>query len=179
MRASDLAWVVLRLGGVMTTEQERGMDLAMMHFEHLMPADGRIQTVDVRDVAHAFAAAVTADVVGETLLIGGDATHRLRQADVSRDMTAALGLRDAVPPARRGDPDADETWFATDWMDTDRAQEALRFQHHSWPDLLAEVRRGAGPLRPAMRLVSPLLRLVLARNNARRGDAIIWLGEAA
>ena len=49
----------------------------------------------------------------------------------------------ALPPGRPGDPDNDDGWFVTDWMDTTRAQEALEFQHYSWPDVLAEL-QGAG-----------------------------------
>ena len=46
----------------------------------------------VRDVAHAFAAATTADVVGRTLLIGGDDSHRLIQGEIGASTAAAMGL---------------------------------------------------------------------------------------
>lgn len=169
VRASTLDWVVLRLGGVLTVEPSTGLDLDVAHFENLLPRDGRIQTVDVRDVAHAFAAATEAAVVGETLLIGGDDTHRLHQSDITAGMTEALGLSGAIPAGRPGDPRDDGTWFATDWMDTARAQEALAFQHHSWPSMLAEVRQQAGLKRYVMRLAAPVLHEVLRRSNARRG----------
>ncbi len=69
----------------------------------MLPTDGRIQTVDVRDVASAFAAATTADALGETLLIGGDdATHRLLQGDVAPAMAAALGLVGGLPTGLKG-----------------------------------------------------------------------------
>ena len=84
VRGSALDWVILRLGGVMTTEFSLGMGPDMLHFEGLLPSDGRLQTVDVRDVAHAFAAATTADVIGQTLLIGGDDTHRQVQGRSAR-----------------------------------------------------------------------------------------------
>lgn len=45
------------------------MNSDMVYFEEACQADGRLQTVDVRDVAHAFAAATTADATGRTLLI--------------------------------------------------------------------------------------------------------------
>ena len=41
---------------------------------------------------------------------------------------AALGLPGAMPPGRPGDPNSDDDWFVTDWMDTTRAQEALHFR---------------------------------------------------
>ncbi|WP_232676513.1 NAD(P)-dependent oxidoreductase [Nocardioides sp. R-C-SC26] len=169
VRESALEWVVLRLGGVMSTERQSGVDLDMLHFGTLLPSDGRIQTVDVRDVAHAFAAATTAQVTGEILLIGGDDTHRLHQRDISRDLTAAAGLPGLMPLSPPGDPDDDTTWFATDWMDTTRAQEALGFQHHSWADVVADTRRNAGPMRLVGRPLVPVLRPVLGRRIAQRG----------
>ena len=66
--------------------------------------NGRIQTVDVRDVAAAFTAATTADCVGEILLIGGDdATHRLTQGEIGPAMSAAMGMA-AVPDRAPGQP---------------------------------------------------------------------------
>lgn len=172
VRGSSLDWVVLRLGGVMTVESSSGIDLDVVHFESLLPVDGRIQTVDVRDVAHAFAAATTADAVGEILLIGGDASHRIHQGEITPAMTAAIGLEGGIPAGRRGDPDDDGTWFATDWMDTSRAQEVLGFQHHSWPSMLAEIRGSSGRKRYVMRLLAPVLHEVFKRTNAKRGTVL-------
>ncbi len=89
-----------------------------LFFENTLPTDGRIHTVDVRDVATAFAAATTADVVGETLLIAGDDSHLHRQRDVGAALAAARGLSNVLPAGRPGDPDSDENWFVTDWLDT-------------------------------------------------------------
>ena len=176
VRASTLDWVVLRLGGVMTVEQERSIDVAAIHFGSLLPLDGRIQTVDVRDVARAFDAATTADVVGETLLIGGDETHRLLQRDIGSGLTGAAGLEGGIPLGVPGDPADDTTWFATDWMDTTRAQAALGFQQHTWPDMLAEVRRSTGRRRYLMRLVAPVMHEVLRRTFARLGTDLPYAG---
>ncbi|CAJ1494985.1 NAD(P)-dependent oxidoreductase [[Mycobacterium] kokjensenii] len=169
VRASSLDWVILRLGGVMTTDLGAYTKLDNMYFEQLLPADGRLQTVDVRDVASAFVAATTAPVVGETLLIGGDDSHRHVQGDVARAMANAMGLVNGVPPGLPGDPARDGDWFNTDWMDSSRAQEALGFQHHSWPDLVAETAAGTGPLRYLLRLVAPLARVVMRTRSPYHG----------
>ena len=97
VRASTLEWVVLRLGGVLTAEPQLGLALDTIYFEASLPIDGRIQTVDVRDVARAFIAATTAPVVGETLLIGGDDSHRLVQGDIGPSMAAAMGMVGGIP----------------------------------------------------------------------------------
>ncbi|WP_435747515.1 NAD-dependent epimerase/dehydratase family protein [Nocardioides sp. SYSU DS0663] len=171
VRGSRLEWVVLRLGGVLTTAQDGGLDLDTLYFEGALPTDGRIQTVDVRDVARAFAAATEAPVAGRTLMIGGDdRTHRIRQGDIVPAFTAARGLTGGIPVGLPGDPASPTAWFATDWMDTAPAQDALDFQRHSWPDLVEEVRRSAGWSRFLLRLLAPPLHEYLRRRSAYAGQ---------
>lgn len=169
VRGSTLDWVVLRLGAVV------GPDLGalpvsadMAYLQSVVPSDGRVQTVDVRDVAWALAAATTADVAREILLIGGDDSHRLTYAEVTSDLVAALGLPGAMPPGRPGDPNSDDDWFVTDWMDTTRAQEALQFQNHSWPELRVELSKKYRLLRYPGPLIAPLVRVVMARRSPYR-----------
>ena len=170
VRASDLDWVILRLGGVLTVDMRMDTDPNLIYFEAVLPTDGRLQTVDVRDVAHAFAAASTADVVGRTLLIGGDDSHRLLQGEIGSSTAAAMGLVGALPPGRKGDPDDDDGWFATDWMDSATANELLGHQHHSWPQMLAETADKAGWKRYPLRLIAPLARAYLKRQSPYYGQ---------
>jgi D-erythronate 2-dehydrogenase len=167
--SSDLPWVILRLGGVISVEPG-AMPFTgdALFFESALPTDGRLHTVDVRDVAAAFSAATTADVVGEALLIAGDESHLHRQKDIGLALAAARGLSDVLPAGRPGDPDSDDDWFVTDWMDTARAQQALSFQHHSWPDMLAEMHAAAGWRRYPMALIGPVVRQLLKRQAAYR-----------
>ncbi|GAA4114280.1 NAD(P)-dependent oxidoreductase [Nocardioides fonticola] len=168
------SFAVLRLGGVLSADVGgAGTGMASMDFEGMLPTDQRITTVEVRDVARAFAAAVAlpddvlAAVAGRTFLIGGDETHRLVQGAITPAITAAMGLEDAVPPGRPGDPDDDASWFATDWMDTAESQAVLDYQRISWPDLLQEVHDRAGARRYAFRLAAPVLNEVIRRRPAR------------
>ena len=167
VRSSSLEWVVLRFGGVLSTDFSAlpfGAD--GMFIESAVPSDSRLHNVDVRDVARACAAAATADVAHEILLIAGDQSHQMRFGDVGPALAAALGVPGAVPPGRPGNPNSDTDWFVTDWMDTTRAQEALKFQHHSWPDMLAELQAEAGWKRYAGRLIAPVARVVMKRRGA-------------
>ncbi len=69
---------MLRLGGVLSVDPKAiPFNADALYFESLLPIDGRMHSVDVRDVAWAFAAATTADVAREILLIAGDDSHRL------------------------------------------------------------------------------------------------------
>ena len=135
----------------------------------MLPVDGRIQTVDVRDEARAFAAATAADAVGETLLVGGDDTHRLVQGDVAPAMAAAMGLVGGLPTGLKGDPARDDDWFNTDWMDTSRAQEVLKHQQHSWPEMLIETANRAGVSRHLLRVAAPLTKAIFTRRAAYHG----------
>jgi nucleoside-diphosphate-sugar epimerase len=165
VRASGLDWAVLRLGGVLAAELRFDVDLDTIYFEAALPIDGRIHTVDVRDIAGAFVAATTAPAVHETLLIGGDDSHRLRQGDLVRATVAAMGMVGAIPSGRKGNPDSDDDWFTTDWMDTARAQDVLNFQRHSWPRLLAETADRVGWWRYPARLVAPLTHAFLKQRS--------------
>lgn len=169
LRASGFEWVILRLGGVLSVVPGAiPFSRDALYFENTLPTDGRIHTVDVRDVAAAFAAATTADIVGETLLIAGDDSHLHQQKDIGPALAAARGLTDVLPDGRPGDPDSDDSWFVTDWLDTTRAQQALSFQRHSWPDMLAEMRAIVGWRRYPTALVAPLARMFLERQGAYR-----------
>lgn len=183
VRGSGLDFVILRLGGVLTVEPRTSGGSEVLQFSALLPADGRLQTIDVRDVACAFASAAQEPVVGETFLIGGDRSHRRVHGDLSAELMAAMGLEGALPAGRPGDPEDDSAWFATDWMDTSAAQAKLRFQHHSWPDMIHEIRERTGRKRFVLRLVAPLLHAVLERRSPYRfvpgRYADVWGGVRA
>lgn len=167
VRASSLEWVVLRLGGVLSVDPKAiPFNADALYFESLLPTDGRMHSVDVRDVAWAFAAATTADVAREILLIAGDDSHKLLYGDITPALAAARGLKGGLAPGRKGDPKDDDAWFVTDWMDTTRAQEALAFQHYSWQDMIDEAARNAGPSKYVLPVIAPLIRAVLKRRGA-------------
>ncbi|WP_019927160.1 NAD(P)-dependent oxidoreductase [Nocardia sp. BMG111209] len=170
IRSSPLDWVILRLAAVLSVDLDIAINADMLHFQAALPGDGRIQTVDVRDIAVAIDAALTTSATGEAFLIGGDATHRQRHQDVTVAMADAIGLKNAFPGAKPGNPDKDDDWFATDWVDTERSQQVLGFQQHSWPVMLDEIRAKAGLLRYLARPAAPLVRLWLQRLSPYRGN---------
>jgi nucleoside-diphosphate-sugar epimerase len=167
VRSSSLEWVVLRLGGVLTVDPDAlPFSVDNLFFESTLPTDGRLHTVDVRDVAFAFAAGTTAEVAHEILLIAGDESHRIKQGEIGQALAAARGLPRALPVGRPGNPHRDDDWFVTDWMDTIRAQEALSFQHHSFPEMLAEMHERTGWKRYLLRPLAPIARTIIKRRGA-------------
>lgn len=178
VRDSSLEQVVLRLGAVLSPSQLWTSGRETVAFEAVLPSDGRLHTVAVTDVAAAFAAAAERDNSGAIYLIGGDDGHRRTQHDIRTGMVAAAGLPGAMPPGRVSSPDDPATWFATDWMDAAPAQRDLDFQHCTLDDLYRQVAAAVGPLRPPLRLVTPLARAVLSLGSPYRGQpgeySFVW-----
>jgi hypothetical protein len=153
--------VVLRLGGVIGPEPLWRASADVVAFQAMLPIDGRLHTVDIRDLARAFAEATTTHATGEAFLIGGDQTHQVLHGDMAAAIADAMGLSGGLPPGRIGHPERDGDWFPTDWMDTTRSQEVLSFQHHSVPEILSEVRAEVGWRRTPLKAIAPVLRLYL------------------
>ncbi|QLL09155.1 NAD-dependent epimerase/dehydratase family protein [Mycobacterium vicinigordonae] len=179
VRSSSLDWVILRLGGVLSVDPSAmPFTTDTVYFGSAIPADCRVHCIDVRDVAMAFAAAAHAAVVGEILLIAGDDSHRLMQGEIGAAMAAAQGMVGLMPQGLPGNPDSDDDWYLNDWMDVARAQELLQFQHHSWPEMLAELQAQAGWKRYPRRLIAPLVRQMMKRHAAYRDStgqyADVW-----
>lgn len=177
--------VVLRVGAAVVPDSLLTLDPESAFLEALLPVDGRVHVVDGRDVAVALAAAADPDVdcSGRTLLVGGDDSCRLRQGQLTEEMTAAVGLRGALPPGLPGDPADEDGWFCVTWMDTAEAQELLDFQHHSWPVMLREAREAVGRTRVLLRAAAPLARVWFSLTPPRRGRtgpyARVWCDVAA
>lgn len=169
VRSSGLDWVALRLGGVLSVDPS-AMPFSgdTLYFGSALPTDGRVHCIDTRDVAAAFAAAAQVSVVGEILLIAGDDSHLLRQGEIGPAMAAAQGMVGLMPEGLPGNPENDDDWPTNDWMDVTRAQRLLKFQRHSWPEMLAEMRAYAGWKRYPARLVAPLARQLTKRQAAYR-----------
>ena len=182
VRAAAVDWTILRLGVVVFPDMGLAVDADAMRLESLLPTDGRLHAVDARDVAQAFVAAVDAPCAGRTLLVAGDRSTRMTQRGLADSVTRAVGLANALPQGRPGDPADDDTWFNVDWMDTTEAEDLLGFQRHGWSSTLEGVARSVGPLRRVLPLVAPVARLVLARRSAGRsappGPARPWDGIA-
>jgi nucleoside-diphosphate-sugar epimerase len=158
VRSSGLEWSILRLSGVITLEPliDYG-DFESAYLGALMPQDNRCHSVDARDVASAFAAAVTTDAVREVFMIAGDDSHKRRQGELGRIGCEALGIGALVLPGRPGDPDSDADWYPLDWMDTTRSQQVLSFQRYSSSESYEEIRARAGWKARALRMAAPMM----------------------
>jgi nucleoside-diphosphate-sugar epimerase len=164
VRASALEWSILRLSGVITLEPliDYG-DFDSFYFGALMPEDNRCHSVDARDVAAAFAAAVTTDAVREIFMIAGDDSHKHNQSELGRMGYEAVGMGALVMPGRPGDPDSDADWYPLDWMDTTRSQQVLSFQRYTSSESYDEIRTRTGWKTHAFRMAAPMAAGVMRR----------------
>lgn len=164
VRSSGLEWSILRLAGVITMEPfvDYG-DFDSFYFGALVPDDNRCHSVDSRDVATAFAAAVTTDAVAEIFMIAGDDSHKRLQGEVGRAGMEAVGMGAMVFPGRPGDPASDTDWYPLDWMDTSRAQQVLSFQRYSCSDSYGEMHARMGWKARALRVVAPVMAVRMRR----------------
>ena len=162
---SGLDWAILRIGGIIASDLARRTDRDSVLMDAIIPSDNRIHSVSVVEAAEAFANAVEADCLDMTLLIAGDDSHMLRQHEFATHMMTIAGLGShASTRGRMGNPDDDDAWFLTDWMDTKQARSVLEFRAVTIDECVAQCRSELSSLRVLLRpmgyLASPMLSLL-------------------
>jgi nucleoside-diphosphate-sugar epimerase len=149
VRESGLDWCIFRLA--MVPPKSLGGFTPKM-FD--TPPGQRTEFVHPDDVGLAVANAVTNDQVwGKTLLIGGGHSSQLYFRDFVGGMMEAMGIGRLPDSAFATTPSA-----FSDWIDTTESQKLLHYQRHSFTDFTREISASLGPLRPVMRIMSPLIR---------------------
>jgi UDP-glucose 4-epimerase len=146
LRGSGLPWTILRLGAALPL---RITNLGAM-FD--VPLDTRMEFVDPRDAALAFARAVgERATLGKTLLVGGGERCQHVFRDMVRIILDAAGVGMLCADAFGSHP------FYTDWLDTIESQRLLRYQRHDLHDYARAMRRQLGPAWMLARAFRPLV----------------------
>ena len=149
VKESGLDWSIFRLG-VVPPKSLGGFTPKMFD----TPPGQRTEFVHPDDVGLAVANAVTCrEAWGKILLIGGGASSQIYFRDFVGGMMQAMGIG-RLP---------DRAFAATacafsDWIDTAESQRLLHYQRHSFEDFTREITASLGPMRYALRLLSPLVR---------------------
>jgi len=164
VRSSGLEWSMLRLAGVITLEPlvDYG-DFESFYFGSIMPEDNRCHSVDVRDVAAAFSAALTIDAVREIFMIAGDDSHKQSHREMAYASAEAIGTGRLLFPSRPGNPDSDTDWYPLDWMDTARSQQVLSFQRYSSSESYEEIRARMGRKARRLSMTAPVMAALMRR----------------
>jgi UDP-glucose 4-epimerase len=153
VRGSGLTWCLLRLSDVPV--------LGMRDPHPIMfyiGLDHRIEALHADDAALAIANALhTADVWGRVLFVGGGPSCQLTYREYLTTLLAAMGV-DALPEEAFSGKE-----YATDWLDTEDSQRLLRYQRHSFDEIVAAVAAGLGWRRRLVPLAAPLARAAILR----------------
>ncbi len=125
LRASNIPWVILRIGACVDAMNDKiGDRAAMMRHMFTLHPDTRIEYLHPRDAATAMAAAIEKpEVVGKTLFLGSGKNSQTSWLEFVNITPRAMGLRDLTSDDFGVEP------YYTDWMDTTESQQLLQFQH--------------------------------------------------
>jgi nucleoside-diphosphate-sugar epimerase len=157
---SKLPWVILRFAAVTPFEMTWNVPDIMYD----IPLEQRIEIVDSRDAALACVNALSADIVGKTLFIGGGKGNQLYQREYVSKMLNALGI-DMLPESAFKQVRTEADYYHCDWMYTKDAQELLNFQHYTFDDFLKVFKKKIRFRRFLISLVKPIARKILLNKS--------------
>ncbi len=157
LKASNLPWVVLRIG-VSLDPNARDADADAFKTLFNVAPDTRLEYVHPLDVARAQVNAVSCpEVVGKALLIGGGESCRVTYRELFGAVFDALGIG-MLPKAAFGN----ETFY-TDWMDTRESQHHLEYQSRSFASYRNDLIHSMRNIRLATFFVRPLIRKIILK----------------
>ncbi|MBC8421299.1 MAG: NAD(P)-dependent oxidoreductase [Actinobacteria bacterium] len=155
VKISGLKWTILRLGAVLSPSL---CEIDPMLFS--VSLDNRIELVHAADAGSALAnAAVSDQVWGKTLLIGGGKRCQMLQKDFITRVLDEVGLGMFPENAFTSKP------FYTDWMDTSESQHLLKYQEKDLDDFLIEIRKVLGIRRYLLRAVKPIVKYWILKKS--------------
>jgi UDP-glucose 4-epimerase len=155
VKISGLDWTILRIGAVLSASL---CEIDPMLFD--VPLNTRIEVIHAHDAGIAFAAAaVSKDVWGKILLIGGGPNCQIYQRDLVRRVLEAVGI--GMLPEKAFTSKS----FYTDWIDTVESQNLLNYQNLALNDYINDIKNSMGFKRYLIRLVKPFVRYWLLRKS--------------
>lgn len=125
LRASNIPWVILRIGAcVDALNVKSGDEKAMLRHMFTLDVDTRIEYLHPHDAALAMTNAIdnAAAVNGKTLFLGSGKSSQSSWLEFVNIMPRAIGIGDLPASAFGHEP------YYTDWMDTAESQQLLNFQ---------------------------------------------------
>lgn len=157
LRASPLAWVILRIGAAIEGSASATDPIVLRLMFEIDPSNP-IEVVHGDDVARAAAQAlIVPDAHRKILPIGGGASCRLTQRQLLETTLAAVGIV-GLPDSAFGTGS-----YYTCWLDTEESQRLLDFQKHDFARIRSDVSARFARWRPLLQLAAPLVRVGLLR----------------
>lgn len=157
VRDASLAWVILRVGAAIEGSAA-AIDPIVLRLMFEIDPENPIELVHGRDVATALVRATACEAAYRKILpVGGGPSCRLRQRDLLNISLGVLGIGPLPDSAFGRAP------YYTCWLDTEEAQQLLRFQEHDLSAIQRDLSARFSRLRPLTRLGAPLVKQGLLR----------------
>lgn len=151
IRESGLTWCIFRFASVPLMALR---DPHPIMFEITLTT--RTEVLHTSDAALAIANGIeTPEIWGRILNIGGGKSCQVRHDQYVRDLLSAMGLGVELPAEAFT---TEEHWSLTDWLDTTESQALLKYQRHSFQDIVEELAKIAGWRRYAAMAFRPIIR---------------------
>jgi len=131
-----------------------------------IPLETRIETLHPDDAGLAIANGVSSDIWGRTWLIGGGARCQLKYRQYLNAFLELFGIGSLPENLFSEEP------YPTDWIDSTESEALLKYQRHSFDDIVRDCVALLGWRRPFMRLFRPWVRsriIDLAHANGHHG----------
>jgi nucleoside-diphosphate-sugar epimerase len=123
-----------------------------------VPLETRIEMIHPADAGLAVARALGCpEVWGRTLNVGGGPGCQLVYREYLGAFLDAMGVGRLPDEAFSTEP------YCTDWLDTEESQRLLRYQRHTFADVVRETAALLGFRRPLARLFRPVVRAAILR----------------
>jgi len=146
IKQSGLRWIICRFCDVPIARDPHPI-------MYDIPLDARFEVIHRDDLGLAITNVLTCDEAwGQTLLLGGGTRCQIRYRDYLFGMLTAMGIGPLPEAAFTQQP------YCTDWLDTEYSQRLLKYQRHSFDDIVREISAGLGWQRLAASVLRPIVR---------------------
>ncbi len=151
LQASGLMWAIYRFADVPPLTPRKPHPIM-----YRVPLDTRFEMLHPADAGLAIANGIGREEIwGRIWLIGGGPTCQVYYRDYLERMLEAMGIGKLSEAAFGHEP------YCTDWLDSEESQRLLRYQRHTFDEIISDLIRSAappGPVRLMMPLIRPLVR---------------------
>jgi len=151
IRKSGLTWSIYRFADVPPLAPRKPHPIMFR-----IPLNTRFDVLHTADAGLAIANGLVHDEIwGRVWLIGGGPRCQIYFRDYLEGMMGAMGIGKLPEDAFGHDP------YCTDWLDSGESEKLLRYQRHSFDEIIAELTRYAmpgGPIKLLMPVVRPFVR---------------------
>jgi len=156
IKSSGLIWSIYRFADVPPLASRKPHPIMFR-----IPLNTRFDMLHTTDAGLAIANGLAHDEIwGRVWLIGGGPRCQIYYRDYLEGMMSVMGIGKLPENAFGHDP------YCTDWLDSEESERLLRYQRHSFNEIIAELVQYAapgGPMKLLMPIVLPFVRRWLLR----------------